>query len=148
MAFVLDGGKYFSRGYFGRQSVVPVLRSIIQREWQSEYFNSIFVTTGPSSGSADDFKILDMLNRVLARPTIELRKKIYHTRFEFEVCIEFGKSVGLVIKRSACPSDLLKSKSSPMVKLGIWLALLDVKFVQFQDRTTTSQGPNAILTFK
>ncbi|MED6115168.1 hypothetical protein PIB30_087607 [Stylosanthes scabra] len=41
----------------------------------SECFNNIFVTTCPSSGGVDDFKILDMLNQVLARHTIELRKK-------------------------------------------------------------------------
>ncbi|MED6220748.1 hypothetical protein PIB30_047826 [Stylosanthes scabra] len=69
----------------------------------------VFVTTGPSSGGADYFKILNMFNGVLARPTIELRKKVYQTRLQFEICIEFGKSVGLVIKHSACPADLLET---------------------------------------
>ncbi|MED6209310.1 hypothetical protein PIB30_053422 [Stylosanthes scabra] len=72
---------------------------------------NIFVTTGPSSGGADDPKILDMLNRVFTRSAMEFGKKIYQTRLEFEVGIEFGKSGGLVVKRSARTADLFESKS-------------------------------------
>ncbi|MED6171739.1 hypothetical protein PIB30_043618 [Stylosanthes scabra] len=42
---------------------------------------------------------------------MEFGKKIHQTRLEFEVCIEFGKSGGLVVKRSACTADLFESKS-------------------------------------
>ncbi|MED6159301.1 hypothetical protein PIB30_041054 [Stylosanthes scabra] len=42
---------------------------------------------------------------------MEFGKKIYQTKLEFEVCIEFGKSGSLVVKRSACTADLFVSKS-------------------------------------
>ncbi|MED6211038.1 hypothetical protein PIB30_069771 [Stylosanthes scabra] len=123
------------------------------RKWKSECFNSIFVTTGPSSGGVDDLKILDMLNRVFTRSAMEFGKKIYQTRLEFEVGIEFGKSGGLVVKRSARTANLFENMSlthgeALQVQLGAWVVLLGLKFIQFQDQTTTSQGLNAISAFE
>ncbi|MED6128077.1 hypothetical protein PIB30_094273 [Stylosanthes scabra] len=43
-------------------------------------------------------------------------------------------------------SPMLKMPAS-QVQLDAWLVLLGIKFVQFQDRTTTSQGLNAISAF-
>ncbi|MED6149733.1 hypothetical protein PIB30_065394 [Stylosanthes scabra] len=77
---------------------------------------NFFVTTGPSSGGADNFKILDMLNRVLARPTIELRKKIYQTSM---FALSSGNRLGWLSNAVLDLQICLRVSLSPMVKVPV-----------------------------
>ncbi|MED6152045.1 hypothetical protein PIB30_088198, partial [Stylosanthes scabra] len=75
---------------------------IRQGEWKSKSLDCVFITTGGSSGAADYLKVLKVLDRVFFRQSVEFKKKIDQTRFEFEVHVQLGIPSRLVFQCSAC----------------------------------------------
>ncbi|MED6194732.1 hypothetical protein PIB30_031265 [Stylosanthes scabra] len=53
-----------------------------------------------------------MLNGVFTRSVKEFRQKINQPGLEFEVCVEFRESLGLVVKGCACTTQLFESRMS------------------------------------
>ncbi|MED6125349.1 hypothetical protein PIB30_067711 [Stylosanthes scabra] len=98
---------------------ISALLYIIQGKWKSECFNSIFVTTGPSSGGVDDLKILDMLNRVFTRSAMEFVKKIYQTRLEFKLALSSGNMAVWLSNAVLAPPICLRVSLSPIVKAPV-----------------------------
>ncbi|MED6226942.1 hypothetical protein PIB30_108779 [Stylosanthes scabra] len=84
-----------------------------------ECLDSIFITTGSSTGGTNNLKILDVLNWVLAWPTIELRKEIFRPDLSSKFALSSGNRLGWLSSAMLASPICLRVSLSPMVKVPV-----------------------------